>query len=101
MVARFLDAGHRAAWVVGDEVDGGDPKPRTALKERGTGYVLAVACSSEPQGEPASSVLTPWPRRSPSGPGRSCQRGPERRATASATGPSSTSPPPGPGAARR
>ncbi|WP_326608748.1 IS701 family transposase [Streptomyces sp. NBC_01799] len=47
MVARFLDAGHRAPWVAGDEVYGGNPKLRTALEERGTGYVLAVACSHE------------------------------------------------------
>ncbi|MFI5753560.1 IS701 family transposase, partial [Streptomyces sp. NPDC051644] len=47
MVARFLDAGHRAAWVAGDEVYGGNPKLRTILEERGTGYVLAVACSHE------------------------------------------------------
>jgi hypothetical protein len=46
-VARFLDAGHQAAWVAGDEVYGGNPKLRTALEERGTGYVLAVACSHE------------------------------------------------------
>ena len=47
MVARFLDAGHQAAWVAGDEVYGGNPRLRTALEERGTGYVLAVACSHE------------------------------------------------------
>ena len=47
MVTRFLDAGHRAAWVAGDEVYGGNPKLRTAPEERGTGYVLAVACSHE------------------------------------------------------
>jgi SRSO17 transposase len=47
MVARFLDAGHQAAWVAGDEVYGGNPKLRTALEERGTGYVLAAACSHE------------------------------------------------------
>ncbi|MFF1337712.1 IS701 family transposase [Streptomyces sp. NPDC058290] len=47
MVARFLDAGHRAAWVAGDEVYGGNPKLRNVLEERGTGYVLAVACSHE------------------------------------------------------
>ncbi|MET7609354.1 IS701 family transposase [Streptomyces avermitilis] len=47
MVARFLDAGHRAAWVAGDEVYGGNPTLRTALEERGTGYVLAVAYSHE------------------------------------------------------
>jgi SRSO17 transposase len=47
MVARFLDAGHQAAWVAGDEVYGGNPKLRDALEKRGTGYVLAVACSHE------------------------------------------------------
>ncbi|WP_435862553.1 IS701 family transposase [Streptomyces phaeochromogenes] len=47
MVTRFLDAGHRAAWVAGDEVYGGNPRLRAALEERGTGYVLAVACSHE------------------------------------------------------
>lgn len=47
MVTRFLDAGHRAAWEAGDEVYGGNPRLRTALEERGTGYVLAVACSHE------------------------------------------------------
>ncbi|MEE4494956.1 IS701 family transposase [Streptomyces sp. BE230] len=47
MVARFLEAGHQAVWVAGDEVYGGNPKLRTALEERGTGYVLAVACSHE------------------------------------------------------
>lgn len=47
MVTRFLDAGHRAAWVAGDEGYGGNPRLRTALEERGTGYVLAVACSHE------------------------------------------------------
>ncbi|WP_371790194.1 IS701 family transposase [Streptomyces sp. NBC_01471] len=47
MVARFLDAGHRAAWVAGDEVCGGNPKLRSALEEHGTRYVLAVACSHE------------------------------------------------------
>ncbi|ALC20435.1 IS701 family transposase [Streptomyces pristinaespiralis] len=47
MVSRFLDAGHRAVWVAGDEVYGGNSRLRTALEERGTGYVLAVACSHE------------------------------------------------------
>ncbi|WLQ37966.1 IS701 family transposase [Streptomyces castrisilvae] len=31
----------------GDEVYGGNPKLRVGLEERGTGYVLAVACSHE------------------------------------------------------
>ncbi|MEU1183656.1 IS701 family transposase [Streptomyces sp. NPDC005820] len=47
MIARFLDAGHQAAWVAADEVYGGNPKLRAALEERGTGYVPAVACSHE------------------------------------------------------
>jgi SRSO17 transposase len=47
MIERFLDAGHRVDWVTGDEVYGDNPKLRTALEERGIGYVLAVACSAE------------------------------------------------------
>ncbi|MGW5126807.1 IS701 family transposase [Streptomyces sp. NPDC004069] len=47
MIERFLDAGHYVGWVTGDEVYGGNPKLRTALEERGIGYVLAVACSAE------------------------------------------------------
>ncbi|MFE7751296.1 IS701 family transposase [Streptomyces sp. NPDC057428] len=47
MVTRFLDAGHRAAWVAGDEVYGGNPTLRSTLETRGTGYVLAVARSHE------------------------------------------------------
>lgn len=47
MIGRFLDAGHCVGWVAGDEVYGGNPKLRSALEARGTGYVLAVACSAE------------------------------------------------------
>lgn len=47
VVTRFLDAGHRVAWVAGDEVYGCNPRLRAALDKRGTGYVLAVACSHE------------------------------------------------------
>jgi SRSO17 transposase len=47
MITRFLDAGHQAPWVAGDEVYGGNPKLRTALEDRGTGYVLAVARTHE------------------------------------------------------
>ncbi|MEU9474615.1 IS701 family transposase [Streptomyces sp. NPDC048191] len=47
MIERFLDAGHRVDWVTGDEVYGGNPKLRAALEARGTGYVLAAACSAE------------------------------------------------------
>ncbi|MEI5525685.1 transposase [Streptomyces brasiliscabiei] len=47
MIGRFLDAGHHLGWIAGDEVYGGNPKLRFALEERGTGYVLAGACSAE------------------------------------------------------
>jgi SRSO17 transposase len=47
MIGRFLDAGHRASWVAGDEVYGGNPRLRAALEERGCGYVLAVARTHE------------------------------------------------------
>ncbi len=47
MIGRFLDAGHQAPWVAGDEVYGGNPKLRAALEERGCGYVLAVARTHE------------------------------------------------------
>ncbi|MFE6834977.1 transposase [Streptomyces sp. NPDC057705] len=47
---------------------------------------------------PGSSARTRWPGRRPRGPGRSCPQGAEPRATASTTGPPSTSPTPGPGA---
>lgn len=47
MIERFLDAGHHAAWIAGDEVYGGNPKLRTLLEARGMSYVLAIACSAE------------------------------------------------------
>ena len=66
MIARFLDAGHHVGWVAGDEVYGGNPKLRTALEERGIGYVLAVACSTT-KSPPVrgSSAPTPWPTKLP------------------------------------
>ena len=42
MVERALDAGVPAAWVVGDEVYGGDSRFRGPLETRGQAYVLAV-----------------------------------------------------------
>ncbi|MFB7356111.1 IS701 family transposase [Streptomyces gardneri] len=45
MIAAALDAGVEARWVTGDEAYGQDPQLRAALEARGTGYVLAVACS--------------------------------------------------------
>ncbi len=80
-VARFLDAGHQAAWFAGDEVYGGNPKLRTALEERDTGYVLAVACSHE--------VTT--------GAGRFRADTVTKKATVSTAGQSKTSPTPDPG----
>jgi SRSO17 transposase len=47
LILGALDAGVDAGWVTGDEVYGGDPKLRTALEIRGTGYVLAVSCSHQ------------------------------------------------------
>lgn len=61
MIGRFLDAGHRAGWVAGDEVYGGNPKLRAALEERQVGYVLAVACSAEVTRARGSSARMPWP----------------------------------------
>ncbi|WPB96568.1 IS701 family transposase [Streptomyces malaysiensis] len=46
MINAALDAGITASWVTGDEAYGQDPKLRAALETRGTGYVLAVACST-------------------------------------------------------
>jgi SRSO17 transposase len=47
MITRFLNAGHQAPLVAGDEVYGGNPKLHATLKERGTGYVLAVPRTHE------------------------------------------------------
>ena len=46
MIAAALDAGIATSWVTGDEAYGQDPRLRAALEARGTGYVLAVACST-------------------------------------------------------
>lgn len=46
MIAAALDAGVKAPWVTGDEAYGQDPRLRAALEARGTGYVMAVACST-------------------------------------------------------
>jgi SRSO17 transposase len=45
MICRALDGGAGAPWAAGDEVYGADPGLRRELEARGTGYVLAVACS--------------------------------------------------------
>ncbi len=98
MVTRFLDAGHRAAWVAGDEVYGCNPRLRTALEERGTGYVLAVACSHEVTAGAGRFRADMLARKVPKSAWQKLSAGAEPRATASTTGPSSTSPIPGPGA---
>ncbi len=80
MVTRFKDAGHRAARVAGDEVYGGNPTLRAALEERGTGSVLAVACSHEvTTGAGRFRAYTPA-RKVPER-GRSCPQGAQPRAT--------------------
>ncbi|MGW7354082.1 IS701 family transposase [Streptomyces sp. NPDC054784] len=67
MVGRFLEAGHRAPWVAGDEVYGGNSGLRAALEERNCGYVLAVARTHEiptPAGKfRAGALASKLPRR--------------------------------------
>ncbi|GAA5602408.1 IS701 family transposase [Streptomyces griseus] len=46
MITAALDAGIADSWVTGDEAYGQGPRLRTVLEARGTGYVLAVACSA-------------------------------------------------------
>ncbi len=94
MIGRFLDAGHRVDWVTGDEVYGGNPRLRTALEERGIGFVLAVAPRRTSSPVRAGFGPTRWPRRCPTGPGRSCRPGPAPKGTAFTTGQSSTWPTP-------
>jgi SRSO17 transposase len=45
LIARAVDAKVPAAWVAGDEVYGADPRLRTAIRNHGLGYVLAVAAN--------------------------------------------------------
>ena len=56
MVERALDAGVPAAWVVADEVYGGDSQFRGPLEARGQAYVLAVR-SNQP--------VSTWPPYGP------------------------------------
>ncbi|MFJ7281001.1 IS701 family transposase [Kitasatospora sp. NPDC098663] len=46
MIAAALDAGLTASWATGDEAYGQDPSLRSELEGRGTGYVLAVVCTT-------------------------------------------------------
>ena len=45
MITSALDAGVPASWVAGDEVYGADSALRSVCRDRGIGYVLAVARS--------------------------------------------------------
>jgi len=45
MIISALDASVPASWVAGDEVYGADSALRSACRDRGVGYVLAVACN--------------------------------------------------------
>jgi SRSO17 transposase len=44
LLARFLDAGGRAAWLTGDEVYGDDPALRRFAESRELDYVMAIGC---------------------------------------------------------
>lgn len=75
---------------MGDEVYGGNPTLRAALEERGTGYVLAVACSHEVTTRAGKFRADTLVKKLPSEFGRSCPQERGRRGTASTTGPPST-----------
>lgn len=62
MIAAALDAGVSVPWVTADEAYGQDPQLRAGLESRGTGYVMAVACSTR---VPINSGRTPHPRGYP------------------------------------
>ncbi len=92
LIIDALDAGVPAPWVTGDEVYGGDPKLRSALESRSTGYVFAVACDhrvTTPTGRVRADLLAK------SLPKRACRSRPVTgpRAAASTTGPGSRSAP--------
>lgn len=45
LITRAVEARVPASWVAGDEVYGADPKLRTAIRDHGLGYVLAIAAN--------------------------------------------------------
>ncbi|MEU9096736.1 IS701 family transposase [Streptomyces sp. NPDC048361] len=47
MIERYLDAGHHVGWVTGTRSTVAAQDSVRALEVRGTGHVLAVACSTE------------------------------------------------------
>lgn len=96
MIAAALDAGVEAPWVTGDEAYGQDPQFRAALEARGTGYVLAVACSIRVRinfGRTpirADTVADRLPKAAcPRPPGTGKAPEPGQRARATTTGPGS------------
>ncbi|GAA4554608.1 hypothetical protein GCM10023097_54700 [Streptomyces collinus] len=90
MVARFLDADHQAAWGAGDEVYSGNPKLRDALEKRGTGYILAVACSHEVTTGAGKFRADTLSKKVPKRAWQKLSTGAGARAIPSRTGPSST-----------
>lgn len=47
MLERFWAGGHKAGWVTGDEVYGGNPALLSMIATHGRGYVMAVSCRTE------------------------------------------------------
>lgn len=54
MIENALDAGVAVSFVTGDEVYGLDPLLRSRLRQRGVGYVLAIACNQPVQATAAA-----------------------------------------------
>ncbi|MFE0915638.1 IS701 family transposase [Streptomyces sp. NPDC058812] len=94
MIERALDAGVPAAWAAGDEVYGDNPHLRAAWSGGSSATCSRSPALTASRPRPDPSAPTTWPRRSPSGPGRSCPPDEARRATAGTTGRRSPSPPP-------
>nr|WP_246102377.1 transposase [Streptomyces piniterrae] len=92
MIERFLDAGHQVGWVTRDEVYGGNPRLRTALEERGIGYVLAVACSAEVPTDAGKFRADALVKKVPKRAWQKLSAGRGAKGRGSMTGPSSTSP---------
>jgi hypothetical protein len=89
MLARSLDAGVPAAWVIGDEVYSADPGLRAELQIRGVGSVLAVACDHRVVTAGDAYRADACSRGFRRGPGSWCRPGAAPTATATTTGRSS------------
>ena len=92
MLTRALRAGVPALWVTGDDVYGADPGLRTECERNRIGYVLAVGCDRRIPTDAGRSARTSWPPGCPAMPGSACRPGRGRRASATTTGPGSTTP---------